>query len=169
MRIVLIGMPGSGKTTTAKKFAEHKMIEFIDSDIYIENKYNMSVDQIFKEPGENKFREYEHNALLELLQKDKFILAAGGGLPCYFDNMNLIKEKSLSVYLCVPPKLLVDRIMQTEKGRSRPLIQNKTKSEILHYITKTLEKRKRFYETADYKIDAAVSVEDILRNDPFNL
>ena len=168
MRIVLIGMPGSGKTTAAKKFAEHKMIEFVDSDIYIENKYNMSVNQIFNEPGENKFREYEHNALLEIFQKDKFILAAGGGLPCYFDNMKIIKEKSLSVYLSVSPKLLVDRIMQTEKGRSRPLIQNKTKSEILHYITKTLEKRKRFYETADYQIDAAVTVEEILRNDPFN-
>ena len=169
MKIILTGMPGCGKTTVAKKFAEHKMIEFIDSDLYIENKYNMPVRRIFSESGESKFREYEHIALIELLRKDKFILAAGGGLPCFFDNMNLIKENSVSVYLNLPAKMLVDRIIQTEKGRSRPLIQNKTKSEILYYITKTLEKRKVFYEMADYQIDAAVSVEDILRNDPFNL
>ena len=162
-------MPGSGKTTVAKKFAENKMIEFIDSDLYIETKFGMSVNKIFNEFGEHKFREYEHIALLELLQKDKFILAVGGGLPCYYDNMNIIKEKSVSVYLKVSPELLLERVIQSEGVRKRPLIQYKSRNDILHYITETLEKRKEFYEKADYRIDAAMTIEEILRNDPFNL
>ena len=169
MKIILIGMPGSGKTTTAKIFAEHKKIEYIDSDMYIEKKYRMSINQIFKKLGENKFREYEHNVLTELFEKDNFILAAGGGLPCFFDNMNLVKEKAVSVYLSMSAKMLVDRILQVGKGRERPLIKGKSESEVLQYIQETLNDRRKFYEQADYKIDAAMSIEDILRCEPFEL
>lgn len=168
MRIVLTGMPGSGKTAVAKKLAELKMIEFIDSDLYIENKYNRSVNQIFNEFGEKKFREYEHSALLELLQKDSFILAVGGGLPCYYDNMNLIIENTVSIYLKASPELLLERIIQSKGVRKRPLIQNKSGNELLYYLTKSLEIRKVFYEKADYQVDASMTIEDILRNDPFN-
>ncbi len=169
MKIVLTGMPGSGKTTLAKKFAGSKMIEFIDSDLYIETKFGMSVNKIFNEFGELKFREYEHNALLEILQKESFILASGGGLPCYHDNMNLIKAETVSVYLNASPELLLERIIQSKGVRKRPLIQNKSRNELLHYLTKSLEIRKVFYEKADYRADASMTIADILRNDPFNL
>ena len=91
MRIILIGMPGSGKSTCAKKISASFNLPSIDSDDFIELKYKMTISQLFELIGEKGFRELEHKSLIKILKQDDYVLATGGGLPCFYNNLQLIK------------------------------------------------------------------------------
>ncbi|MCF6184537.1 MAG: AAA family ATPase [Bacteroidales bacterium] len=166
MRFFLVGMPGSGKSTAAKKFAELKNIDFFDTDILIEKKYNTIISDIFKIQGENIFRIYEREILNDLLEQDNFIAATGGGLPYFFDNSEKMNDAGITVYLKTNIEVLFQRINDSE---SRPLIAGKTEKELKKYLSNMLKKRKTFYEKAEYIVDANRSIYEILKSEPFNL
>lgn len=149
MKIVLTGMPGSGKSTAAKKCAEQLGLNFIDTDLRIEEAYKMTIPKIFKLVGEEGFRKLEQKIFRDILSKeDNYVMATGGGLPCFFDNMEMIKSHTLSFYIKMPPDLLAERIYNSRK--SRPLTDHKTKEEILQYVEKLLLQRESYYLKADY-------------------
>ena len=87
MPVYLIGLPGSGKTTMGKQLASILEIPFFDLDAEIENQAGKSIPELFKEEGEDFFREKERSCLRSFLNRDNFILATGGGTPCFFDNL----------------------------------------------------------------------------------
>jgi len=100
MKIVLLGYMASGKSTVSRLLAKKLGLNAIDLDDYIIKKEGASVGDIFKNKGEIYFRVQENKYLLELLNSDKsFVLALGGGTPCYANNMALIKEYAISIYL----------------------------------------------------------------------
>jgi len=142
-KIFLIGFMGSGKTTLGKKIASHLHLEFIDMDEYIEQKEGLAISAIFEKEGEAHFRALEHNALKELLSKENVVVSAGGGTPCFFDNMKLINASAQSVYLKVEPELLLGRL----KGATskRPLLANLTSEELRLQISEKLAVREPFY------------------------
>lgn len=146
-RIVFVGYMYSGKTTIGKKLAQHLDYKFYDIDTEIENKIHHSVADIFKLFGEDTFRKLEQQTLKELLQKDDVIIACGGGTPCFFDNMQQIKEKSISIYIKVDIKHIIAR--QKYSKAERPLLSDKTEKEIRQYITESLDDRKKYYSQAD--------------------
>ena len=86
MNIVLIGMPGCGKSTIAKKLSELSGREIIDTDSVIEKKTRMSIPEIFRKQGELPFRTYEHEVILEAGKSSGKILALGGGAILNPDN-----------------------------------------------------------------------------------
>ncbi|MFH2096690.1 MAG: shikimate kinase [Bacteroidota bacterium] len=120
MRIFLIGFMGSGKTTIGKKLADFMQYSFIDLDEQIVQHENCEISQIFSQKGEDYFRTLEHKMLHEVLREDHVVVAAGGGTPCFFDNMKLMTEGSITVYLKADENTLKKRL-KCDPG-SRPLL-----------------------------------------------
>lgn len=151
-RIFLVGYMGSGKTTIGKMLAEKYGLEFMDLDHYIEQRYFKSINQIFQEKGEDGFRRIERNLLNEVSEFEDIVISAGGGTPCFFDNMELMNKMGETVYLQASAEVLFD-YLRTAKSE-RPLLREKTDEEMLVYICESLEKRIPFYEMAKHTVDA---------------
>jgi len=149
-RIVLIGFSGAGKSTIAKKIANHFHFSVLDTDKMLEEKYRISVFDIFEKYGEKVFRNLEYDALMEALQCENVVIATGGGAPCFFDAMKLINEAAYSIYIEMAPKSLVQRLLHAKVVR--PLTKNKTEEELLSYIVEQLAVREPFYKQAHFTI-----------------
>jgi len=149
-RITLIGFSGAGKSTIARKIAAHFHFSVLDTDKMLEEKYRVSVFDIFKKYGEETFRKLEYNALVEALQQENVVIATGGGAPCFLDAMKLINEAAYSVYIEMSPKSLTQRLLHAKIVR--PLTKNKTEEELLSYVTEQLALREPFYKQSHLTI-----------------
>ncbi|HEY9045560.1 MAG TPA: shikimate kinase [Ohtaekwangia sp.] len=120
MKVYLIGMPGSGKTTLGLPLAEHLGIPFVDQDKEIENREGKTVQQIFAERGEDYFRQAESQVLREWAAAQKsFVMATGGGAPCFFQGIDVINESGISIFFDVSVQELLKRVA---KNKERPLL-----------------------------------------------
>ncbi len=152
--IFLIGYMGCGKTTLGKALASEMKKEFIDLDTYIERRFHASVKQIFAQRGEDGFRDVEHRMLCEIADFENVVVACGGGTPCYFDNMDYMKETGVTIYLKASPATIINHYKMSRTVR--PLLQNKSPEELKDFITTQLEDRAPFYEKARYTINVDV-------------
>jgi len=154
--VFLVGFMGAGKTTLGKKLATRLQIPFHDLDTYIEINQGKRIATIFEEEGESTFRAIEKQALKAIVAKERAfggIVSLGGGTPCFFDNMDVIKQAGVAVYLKPPVGVTVSRIEGT--GDTRPLLANKTKEELTIYVKDILEKREPFYAEAHITFDSS--------------
>jgi shikimate kinase len=160
MRYFIIGFKGSGKTTTGKKLARILSMEFIDLDDHIEQMTGRSVPEIFSAEGETEFRNLEWKALKDVIQKDNIIVSTGGGVPCHCDNMNLMEKYGEVIYLRLDNDTLVGRL---EKAAvDRPIVKNKTRGELYHYIQDLKNKCEHHYMRARYIVDGEkLVIEDL--------
>jgi shikimate kinase len=111
MKIFLIGLPGSGKTTVGKDLARKLSVPFLDLDAEIETREKQQIQQLFKTQGESYFRKIESMVLKEWCTSTRdFVMATGGGTPCFFDNMDQINKSGESIFLDVPTKEFANRI-----------------------------------------------------------
>ena len=155
-------MPSSGKSTLGRQLARRLDYQFVDTDDLIENQEIASIADIFKYKGEDYFRLVESKILKAILPNQKLILATGGGMPCFHDGMEFIKENGTSIFLNVSPEDLLKRIQKSDIN-NRPLIDKKQKhQELLASIKKRYENRLPFYEQADIQIDGNIDVDQIL-------
>jgi shikimate kinase len=141
---------GSGKSTLGRGLAASLNLRFIDLDNYIEERNYKTIPEIFADVSEDGFRKVEQNALHEVSEFENIVVATGGGAPCFFDNMELIKRTGISLYLNGTPRLLAERLIKSKT--ERPLIKGKTKAELIEFIDDTLHKRNHWYKQADYVI-----------------
>ena len=123
-RIFLIGFMGSGKSSTGKKLANLLHFDFFDTDTEIERITGKTISQIFATDGEDFFREKEREIIAELSQKDNVVVSTGGGTPCFFDNMQLMNQTGLTIYLHANPKMLKQRLITNKKQRPQRKIGN---------------------------------------------
>lgn len=151
-RIILIGFMGSGKTTLGRALAKSLGLTFIDLDNYIELRHCKSINQIFAERGEEGFRTIERNLLHEVCEFEDVIISAGGGTPCFFDNIDYMNAQGTTIYLQVPHERLLTRL-KIAKSR-RPLLKDKSDEEISSFITEKMQQREPFYLKADYNFTA---------------
>ncbi len=160
--IVFLGMMGSGKTTIGKLVSKKLNLNFFDTDKTIEDELNMKISKIFREKGENFFREFEEKVTLNILKKKNIVIAIGGGA---FLNKN-IREKILanhiSIWLKWKDEILLGRI---KKSFKRPLALNSSKKELLNMI----KKRSTIYSKALYNIDCNNLTKDQLVDEIVNI
>lgn len=120
MKIFLIGMPGSGKTTLGKQLADEMMLPFVDLDEEIQKKEQLTIPEIFSQRGEDHFRLIESETLVEWASTAAdFIMATGGGAPCFHRGIDVINKSGLSIFLDVPIAELVNRL---KSDNGRPLL-----------------------------------------------
>ena len=148
MKIYLIGMPGSGKTTVGHLLAKSLGYKWIDLDQMIEKKTLMFIDQIFEEYGETQFRDFETRALEDLVDKDKLVISTGGGIVVKNENKKLMD--GLVVYLYVCNHLIKERLKEDYHS---PLL-NKNSLEELYY-----DRLLRYQSFADVNISNEKNIE----------
>lgn len=147
-RIFLIGYMGAGKTTLGKAFSRELGLTFIDLDWYIEERFHKTVQQLFSERGEQGFRELEQKMLHEVAEFEDVVISAGGGTPCFFDNMDYMNACGDTVFLQVKPEVLFHRLKVAKQ--QRPLLANKSDEELMNFICEALQKRHPFYSQAKF-------------------
>lgn len=146
-RVILIGFMGAGKTTLGKKVAKKMNLPFIDSDRHIEDYYQKSIGEIFTENGESFFRTLETEFIESLSEKGEFVLATGGGMPCFGKNMELLNALGTTFYLERSPKELATRLFNAKSRR--PLIDGMEKEELISFIEERLALREEYYKSAN--------------------
>lgn len=148
MKIVLLGYMASGKSSIGKRLSKKLSVQFLDLDDYIIEKEKMSISEIFEKKGEVYFRLIENKYLKEVLSKeDDFILALGGGTPCYANNIEEInKENNLSIYLQGSTQTMINRLIK--KKSKRPLIASLSNDKLAEFVAKHLFERRTYYEQA---------------------
>ena len=158
--IFFTGFMGCGKTTWSRKLAAHLGYDFIDLDQLLEEQAGMTIAEYFASYGEEAFRILESEVLKQTAYSNNTVISTGGGLPCFFDNMNWMNAHGKTVYIKLSPKTLVDRL---EKGKAkRPLLRDKHGDELLAFITEKLAEREGYYLQADYIADGInLSVEGL--------
>jgi shikimate kinase len=151
-KIVLLGYMGCGKSTIANILSKTTNIPFVDLDKIIEEKINLSINQIFEQYGEIYFRKLEHDVFVELLNApDNSIIGLGGGTPCYANNHELLKgDNVLSIYLKASIDTLFERLVSNKS--KRPLIADKSDEEMKEFIAKHLFDRSFYYNHAQHKV-----------------
>ncbi|MTI48207.1 shikimate kinase [Sporosalibacterium faouarense] len=147
--VVLIGFMGTGKTTIGKIIAQKINYDFIDTDRYIEEKFNISIKGIFESYGEEYFRELEKRAIEEISSREFSVISTGGGVILNNDNIINLKEKGIIFLLNGSVETIVNNLSNSRN--KRPLLSENNWTEKLVCL---LEKRKNMYiSSADYIID----------------
>lgn len=151
--IFLIGMMGSGKSAIGQALAVALNTPFYDTDELIAQQEGRNIYQIFEQHGERYFRTLEQDILTKL-PNTPCVVACGGGLPCFEDNMRLLKQKGWVIYLEVAAALLFERI---KDDTNRPLFKDWASFESL------LQQRVGVYKLADLTIDAHSEVSEVVQ------
>lgn len=162
--IFLIGFMGCGKTTLGKKLAAKLNYEFIDLDTSLEQQTGMTIADYFTHHGEAAFRQLESEVLKQTRYPEKTVVSTGGGLPCFFDNIQWMNQHGKTVYIRLNPKALASRL---ETGKEeRPLLREKHGDALVEFIGEKLNERDVFYNQASIIADGlsltAERLEDLL-------
>lgn len=161
-KIFLIGMPGSGKTTIGRMLAKELKFRFIDTDMVIQDIFQLSINEIFNRYGEGAFRETELRVINELIQESNLVVATGGGLVVHKELIEELNKNGITIYLKVAPEMLYNRIMN---DNTRPLL-NKNQSDEGKFdkINKLYQQRKCKYEKATLIVNANKSENNVLKS-----
>ena len=142
------GMPASGKSRLGKYISSSTNLIFLDLDNEIEKKLDTRVKDIFKINGENFFRKIETKTLKEIIEnKNNFILATGGGTPCFNENMSLINKSGISIFIDVKREILHERISRNDK---RPLLNGTLSLDMK--LSDLYKERINYYKKSKYHI-----------------
>ncbi len=160
-KIILLGYMGAGKTLLGKTLAESLNIRFINSDSEIELNTGMSIGQIFEQYGEDYFRNLEQEYLKNFDPQESFVLATGGGTPCYNDQMTVLNALGTTVYLQCSNETLYSRLKNEREHR--PLIAGLSDDELREAIEYRMIQRERIYQKAqiilpenEHNVDALI-------------
>ena len=149
MNIFLCGFMGSGKTTVGKALSTDLNMDFIDLDKLIEIENNESINEIFKNKGEDFFRNLETEALKNVCKNDNQVVSLGGGAVLKQENVDIIKANGTLIFLEVEAKTVLKRL---KNDTSRPLLNVDNKEAV---IEKMLQERTPIYKNnADFTVNA---------------
>jgi shikimate kinase len=152
MKIFLIGFMGSGKTHWARALSEKLNIPFFDLDEQVISHEGKPINQIFAEHGEEYFRLAEKDTLHIITEShDSFVMATGGGTPCYFNNVDYMNRSGTTVWINTPGDILYQRLIREKE--LRPLIKDLSDEQLRGFIGKKFADRRIYYEQADVVMD----------------
>ena len=152
MVIFLTGYMASGKTTLGRAFARANGMQFIDLDFYIEQRFRKTISRIFAEEGEDRFRQIEKSMLREVGEFCDTVISCGGGTPCFFDNMDYMNSRGITVWLNADIPTTVRRLIEAKE--KRPIVKQLSDEELPRFITTHLNERIPYYSKAHITLDA---------------
>ena len=163
--IFLVGLAGSGKSTLGKQLAEKLGYKFIDLDSLIEERQGKSIPDIFAHHGQGQFRIWEHEALMDVMAaEDSFVLATGGGAPCFHFNMDVMNDHGVTIYFDVTPGEVALRVIDAGVD-NRPMFKSYDHQDLIQEIREIKEVRDQFYNQAQIKIrDNQINIDMIVSN-----
>ncbi|WP_448514331.1 shikimate kinase [Parathermosynechococcus lividus] len=145
VNIYLVGMMGSGKTTTGKVLAKRLGYGFVDTDAVITQVRQQSIREIFAREGEAYFRQLEQQVLAEVSSYHHLVVATGGGIVLSLLNWSYLRH-GIVVWLHVPIAVLCERLAADAE---RPLLQEQPLEERLNQI---MADRHALYAQADLEL-----------------
>ncbi|MDR0604953.1 MAG: shikimate kinase [Bacteroidales bacterium] len=122
MKIYLVGFMGCGKTTIGKRLASRLGFTFLDTDELFAIVHKSSVNDFFRLHTEKIFRREETNILHKTETMDNLVIATGGGMPCFGDNMQWILSNGIAIYIEMSPLALYSRLVNSKT--ERPLLSS---------------------------------------------
>jgi shikimate kinase len=144
--LIFLGMMGSGKSSIGRLVSVKLNLKFFDIDNIIEKKAEMKISDIFKNKGENYFRNLEEKTTMKILKMNNNVISLGGGSFMNVKIRREVLENNYSFWLNWENNTLIKRIKNSQK---RPLAFNSTESELRTLITK----RSKIYSKAQFKIN----------------
>jgi len=144
--IFLVGFMGCGKTTLGRKLANRLGYDFMDLDHILEAQEGITIAEYFAKHGEDSFRKLESAVLKETIYPGHAVVSTGGGLPCFFDNMDWMNAHGKTIYIKLSPKTLATRL-ENEK-EERPLLRQHHGEALVAFIADKLIEREPFYSRA---------------------
>ncbi len=160
---------GSGKSTIGRLLASDLGYTFLDADEYIKEKMDLSISKIFEIFGEDHFRNIEREVIRDFKEMDNIVIATGGGMPCFFDNMEQLNQAGRTIFLDVSAAELTQRLCKKKEKEKRPLLKDKCENGIKMWLTVKLLERYPFYQDAQISIDANDSPFEVLTRIKMNL
>ena len=151
MKVYIIGYMGSGKSSLAPMLAGALNLPYIDLDTYFEQKYKITIPLFFEKYGEVHFRSIEHQLLKEVSLLPDFVLATGGGTPCFHDNMKLMNSTGITIYLMLSPETLGKRLRKSKT--KRPVLKSFDNEKLEEHIREHLHEREYYYRQAQIILD----------------
>ena len=138
---------GTGKTAVGKELARLLDMKLIDVDTEIERSRKMNINEIFKQSGEQRFREIETEMIKMISGNRNVVISTGGGAVLRQENMDALRENGIIICLTATPETILQR---TSNSDDRPLLRVENPFEKIKGL---LDFRKPYYEKADIVID----------------
>ena len=152
MLIYLIGFMGSGKSTIGIMLAKKLKYKFIDLDEQIEKNSKKKIQKIFNvEGGETKFRKIESRELKKVSGLRKAVVATGGGASCFNNNMELMNQTGITVYIKMEAGSLFHRLAKSKA--QRPLIAELSDMQLMEFIMGAIPVREPYYLQAKFTVN----------------
>jgi shikimate kinase len=145
--LILVGLPGVGKSTIGKAAARQLGRPFLDFDREIERRSGMEIREIFRLKGEDHFRDQEFELTKELSVTGGMVLSPGGGWITQQRSVELLRSAGRIIYLRASPEAVAKRLRRVE---TRPLLAGRDPVVALREL---YQKRQALYETADMVLD----------------
>jgi shikimate kinase len=145
--IILVGMPGSGKSAVGRRLATRLDLDFVDADEEIESAAGKPIMDIFKDHGEAYFREGERKVIARLLGSGPQVLATGGGALLAAETRDNIRRSGISIWLKAELPVLMRRVL---KRNTRPLLEKDPEG----VMRQLMEVRYPIYATADITVES---------------
>lgn len=150
MKIFLIGMMGSGKSYWSRALAKKLKTGGYDLDFLIESHEEKTISEIFEEEGEDYFRKSEAKILRWFGEKKAFVLATGGGTPCFAENMDWMNKQGITIWIDEPIETLIQRLLPEKEHR--PLIRDLSEPALAVFLSDKLKERETFYSQAQHRL-----------------
>lgn len=143
---------GAGKSYWGKQLADHWQLPYYDLDEVIVEAEEMAIADIFANKGEDYFREKESRLLRELSEQDNFLIACGGGTPCFQENMDFMNEHGTTIWINPSLEAMVERLQR--KKYKRPLIADLEGEDLIGFVEKKMAERLPFYQQSRHIISS---------------
>ncbi|MFP3950671.1 MAG: shikimate kinase [Candidatus Bathyarchaeia archaeon] len=151
MKLVLYGFMGVGKTSIGRVLAEKLNVEFIDLDEVIVERTGIPISRIFEVYGEARFREIEKEITKEMAEKNKKVIACGGGTILDSENKRYLSHNARMVLLTAEPTVILDRVER--QGGKRPLLMVDDK--LAHIKELLAQRHDEYVGAADVIVDTS--------------